>query len=231
MKHLFFPFLFVSLVAIGCTKRKISDMEYYGNTFINVSDEEFEAPDDWKRVVLGDGEFEIQMPPYMQQSALPSHVELGVIPPNQAFVFRYTDTTGKREYHYGRISVDFTRDRQFGLATDYLPVNVQYDLWEPIVHGALKGGDHYGVHVPDGKLLNGPHCKIVYSYYPNYIYNVCYRRGGHIKGKGPVSVNVFLLMNKKEAAVITISHHDKDSLLFKDLFNVVKTFRWREIYK
>lgn len=229
MKLLNLLFGLLVFVAFGCTKSKpMSDLEFYGNTFIKMSDEVFEAPDDWIRVVLGAGEFEISIPPYMRNNST-DDVEEST---NQTYIFNYCDTTGRSKYHYGRISVDFIRDQQFNLATEYIPYKDQYDFWKPIVQQALKGGKGPdGLWYPDGKLLNGPHCSVLYSNALIYIYDTCYRRGGHTKGKGPVSVHMSLLMNKKEAAVITVSYHDKDSVLFKDLFNVVKTFKWNQIYQ
>lgn len=228
MKHYFYLLLTCLLIATSCSERKhVSDMERYGNTFIKMSDSSFDVPDDWKSYVLGDGEFELKMPPYMTDDSMP-HVEGEA---NQTYLFNYRDTTERGESHYGRIGVDFIKNN-FNLATDYISFKDQYDFWEPIVQRALKGRKLAdGFEVPDGKLLNGPHINELRSNVPILIYNACYRRGGHIKGKGPVSVNMFFMMNKQEATMITISYHDKDSVLFKDLFNVVKTFKWREIYK
>jgi len=229
MKHYYLLLAAFLLIAIGCSERKPkTDLEYYGNTFIKMSDDVFEAPIDWKRVVLGDGEFEIQMPAYMRDNSMP-HAEGAS---NQTYLFNYRDTTGRNESHYGRIAVDFIKGKPFNLATEYISFKDQYDFWDPIVQQALKGGKGPdGFEVPDGKLLNGPHYSELRSNVPIYIYDACYRRGGHIKGEGPVSVHMFFMMNKQEAAIMTISYHDKDSVLFKDLFNVVKTFKWKEIYQ
>lgn len=235
MKHYFFFILACLLTATSCSEKKhISDVERYGNTFIKMSNDVFYAPNNWKSYVLGDGEFEIQLPSYMRDNSMP-HVEGAA---NQTYLFNYRDTTRHGESHYGRVAIDFIKNN-FNLATDYVLLTDQYDFWEPIVQKALKGGKGAdGFEVPDGKLLNGPICNelelrsnVPVHIAPVRIYNACYRRGGHIKGEGPVSVNMFLLMNKLEATMITISYHDKDSVLFKDLFNVVKTFKWKEIYQ
>ena len=230
MRCFYYMLIICLFTATSCKQRKsISDMEFYGNTFINLSDNVFYTPENWKDYVLGDGEFEISMPPYMgdnsflQKEGTPSH----------SYLFNYRDSTGKSGNHYGRIAIDFINDgsHTFNKATDYLSLKDQYDFWEPIVEQALKGGEIYGMKVPDGKMLNGLHCKELRSNLPTYIYDAFYRRGGHIKGEGAVSVHMFYMMNKKEAVMMTISHYDKDSVLFKNLFNVVKTFRWREVYQ
>lgn len=228
MKYYSFLFLACLLTATSCSEKKhISDVELYGNTFIKMSHDVFDAPNDWKTYEFGDGEFEIQIPPYMTDYSMPQ--KEGAT--NQTYEFKYMDKDGRLTSHYGRVAVDFIKNN-FNLATEYLSLKDQYDFWEPIVQRALKGGKGVdGFVYPDGKLLNGPICDELRSNAPIRIYNACYRRGGHIKGEGPVSVNMFLLMNKQEAAMITVSYHDKDSVLFKDLFNVVKTFKWKEIYQ
>lgn len=219
------------VVTTSCTERKkLSDSDFYGNSFINLSDYEFYAPENWKSYVLGDGEFEIKMPPYMKENSFPQKEGTS----HHTYIFNYRDTSELAESHYGRIAIEFLNDesRTFNKATDYISLNEQYDFWGPIVEQALKGGKGAdGFEVPDGKLLNGPHCKELRSNSPIIIYDAFYRRGGHIKDEGPVSVHLFYLMNKKEAAMMSISFHDKDSVLFRNLFNVVKTFRWKEIYQ
>lgn len=220
------------LMAESCNERKkISDLDYYGNTFIKMSNDVFDTPKDWNSFVLGDGNFEIQMPPYMRDNSMP-HADGST---RQTYLFNYRDTTENRKYHYGRIAIDFIKNDNFKKATEYMPYGDQYDFWEPIVRQALKGSiGKDGFVFPDGKILNGPYYENLYLKCPNasiYVYDAFYRREGHIKGEGPVSVHMFLMMNKQEAAMMTISYHDKDSVLFKDLFNVVKTFKWKEIHQ
>lgn len=217
MKY-FYCLLVTCLFMTTSCNEKDSDMRHYGNTFISLSHDEFNAPSDWKSCDLGNGEFQIQIPPYMKESS--------------PYIYNYRDTTGNGDYHYARIAIDFMNDgsRSFGNAHDYVNSSEQEAFWKPIVEQALKGGDVYGMKVPDGKMLNGLHCTTHLSKDGSMIYDAFYRRGGHTKGEGPVSVHMFFLMNKKEAAMLTISYHDKDSVLFKDLFYVAKTFKWKEHY-
>lgn len=214
-------------VVTSCSKKK-TDLEVYGNTFIKLSDDKFMAPDDWETCILGNGEFQIQIPPYMKESS-PIEVDGNL---TNSYIYNYRDTTGKGEYHYGRIAIDYVFDEScpFKKAYYYISTKEQEAFWKPIVEQALKGGDVYGMKVPDGKMLNGLHYTFLDQDDGTCIYDAFYRRGGHVKGEGPVSVHMFYMMNKKEATMMTISYHDKDSVLFKDLFNVVKTFKWKMHY-
>ena len=64
-----------------------------------------------------------------------------------------------------------------------------------------------------------------------YAYDAYHRRKGHTQGEGPVSCHIIHLMNKTEAALMTVSFYDKNSVLFENLFNVVKTFKWAKYNK
>lgn len=227
MKYLVLLLVTCFLVITSCSKKK-TDLELYGNTFIKLSDDKFIVPNDWKNCILGDGEFQIQIPPYMKESPF-----IGV-DGNQtnSYIYNYQDTTGNGDYHYGRIAIDYVFDEKnpFSKAYNYVSTKDQEAFWKPVVEQALKGGDYYGIKVPDGKILNGLHYNFLSLDDGTIIYDAFYRRGGHTKAEGPVSIHMFYMMNKKEATMMTISYHDKDSVLFKDLFNVVKTFKWNNIY-
>lgn len=59
--------------------------------------------------------------------------------------------------------------------------------------------------------------------------DICYQRVGNTKGEGPVTVHIFLLQNVDEAIEIVASYHDKHRDIYKDLFNIVETFKWKEV--
>lgn len=114
-------------------------------------------------------------------------------------------------------------------ADEYISYSDQEKTLAPVVSRALSGGQKIlDYTVPDGELLNGPFYDSHHIYDRKffYAYDAYYRREGHTQGEGPVSCHIFLLMNKTEAALMTVSFHDKDSVLFDNLFNVVKTFKW-----
>lgn len=219
--------LFAALVLIGCLKyRHVSDVELYGNTFIRIAYEDFNTPESWASHNLFDNAFQIKLPPYMRETeSYPMSEGCATT------IFNYRDTTDAHEYHYGRIGIDYYYDGFGGYnkADDYISYIDQKKVLEPVVNKALSGGpigSDYSV--SDGELLNGPFYDSHQLFYrkPFYAYDVYYRRKGHTQGEGPVSCHIFLFMNKTEAALITVSFHDKDSVLFNNLFNVVKTFKW-----
>lgn len=205
----------------GCSNnRTISDAEIYGNSFIRLGLEDFHAPSNWETHDMFYGAFKIQLPPYMKQTEnKPLRDGYGCA------IFMYRD-----KYHYGRLCVDYNYHRSggFNKANDYIKYSEQVAILEPIVRGALSGGTTAYYTVPEGEIINGPFYDNHYVY-GCYVYDAYYRRKGHTSGEGPVSCHIFLLMNKVESAVITVSYHDKDSLLFDNLFNSVKTFKWSNI--
>ncbi len=232
MKHLisFFLFLF-AITLVGCWDSKaVNDVELYGNTFIHVDYKDFHVPNDWKTHCLFDSAFQIQLPPYMRQTES--------YPMNEgcsSVIFTYEDSTDASEYHYGRVGIDYYYHGigDFNKADDIISYSDQKMILSSVVKRALSGGDKIlGYTVPDGELLNGP----FYDSHPLYnhksfiAYDAYYRRKGHT-GEGPVSCHIFFLMNRTEAALMTVSFHDKDSVLFNNLFNLVKTFKWTNIHK
>lgn len=219
--------LFATIFLSGCWESKhISDVELYGNTFIHVGYEDFVAPGSWVTHNLFDSAFQIKLPPYMRNTeSYPMRDGCA------STIFMYRDTTDANEYHYGRIGIDYYYHGfgDFNKADEYISYSDQEKAFAPVVSRALSGGQKIlDYTVPDGELLNGPFYDSHHIYDRKffYAYDAYYRRKGHTQGEGPVSCHIFLLMNKTEAAVMTVSFHDKDSVLFDNLFKVVKTFKW-----
>ena len=216
---------------VGCWDSKpISETELYGNSFIHIDSKDFNAPDNWKTLSLFDSAFQIKLPPYMRQTES--------FPMNEgcsSVIFMYRDTTKNGEYHYGRVGIDYYYHGvgDFNKADEYISYSDQERVLEPVVKKALSGGKQMlDYTVPDGELLNGPFYDSHHIYDRKffYAYDAYYRRKGHT-GEGPVSCHIFFLMNRTEAALMTVSYHDPDSVLFKDLFNLVKTFKWTTIHE
>lgn len=222
--------LFFLLGLISCSESKpLTDEEVYGNTFINIGSEDFEAPDSWITHNIFDSAFQIKLPPYMcQTESCPMREGCA------STIFMYRDTTDADEYHYGRIGIDYYYHGvgDFNKANEYISYSEQEKALAPVVSRALSGEQKIlDYTVPDGKLLNGPFydSHLLYNSGLFYAYDTYYRREGHTEGAGPVSCHIFLLMNKTEAALMTVSFHDKDSAMFDNLFKVVKTFKWAKI--
>ena len=232
LPYLLFVF---ALIAIGCEGRKeISSTELYGNSFIHVDVmSNFRAPFEWKSCELFDSAFHISIPDYMKVSqTVPLRDNC------ESIIYTYNDTTNSEDFHYGRIGIDYYRysSPQFSKATDNL-LHQMESLMKPLVTAALKGGMKVNdtLVVGDGELLNGPFYDI-HSFFSNdyqrrqyFGYDAYYRRSGHATDS-PVSTHIFLSMNSTESAVITVSHYDKDSLIFENLFKIIKTFRWNKLH-
>lgn len=215
----------------SCSERKtVSDIELYGNSFIRVDPFDFKVPYDWEIHDMFDNAFQIQLPPYMKQTQS--------FPMKDGYscaIFTYCDTTDAKEYHYGRIGIDYYRHEtsDFNKANEYITLSAQESFFAPVIKKALSGGKMSdGYTVPEGELLNGPFYNshhLQYGINSFYAYDAYYRRKGNTN-EGPVSCHIYYLSNKTEATMMTVSYHDKDSLLFKDLFNFVKTFIWVNIH-
>ena len=227
MKKNQYIIILIVLLLCSCREGKhISDVELYGNTFINIGYEDFNAPDSWVEHQLFDGAFQVKLPPYMRQTE-----NFPMTDGHATTIFMYRDTTGTSDYHYGRVGIDYYYHGfgDFNKANERISYSDQEKALAPIVQAALSGGQiMLDYTVPNGELLNGPFydSHLLYNKGSFYAYDAYYRREGHTAGEGPVSCHIFLLMNKTEAALMTVSFHDKDSALFDNLFNMVKTFRW-----
>lgn len=228
MKRIFLILpLFVTIFFTGCRKSKnISDVELYGNTFIHIEYGDFNVPNSWITHNLFDSAFQIKLPPIMRETeSYPMRDGCA------SYIFMFRDTTEASEYHYGRIGIDYYYHGlgDFNKADEYISYSDQERMFAPVIKQALSGGKiGSDFTVPQGELLNGPFYDSHHLYGGKffYAYDAYYRRKGHTLGEGPVSCHIFLLMNKTEAVLLTVSFHDKDSVLFENLFNVVKTFKW-----
>ena len=230
--------LVVSTVVVlsACTRHHVSDMELYGNTFIHLNDSDFTAPSDWVEYSLIDSSFTISIPPYMRRSIIDG---MRMLEKNEA-VFSHNDSVTNGEHRYGRIWIGYSKvpEGTANAVTDYINTYEPqtYKALEQIVDNALgKGPDSPSAQdgVPAGKVLNGPFYDCLYigkhDWQRSYAIDAYYRRGGHTKGKGAVSCHIFIVQNFDEMVNITVSHHDKDSADFKDLFKIIKTFRWKNV--
>lgn len=222
--------LFIATMVSCWGNKHNSDAELYGNTFIHVDYKDFQAPNDWNTHCLFDNAFKIQLPPYMQQTEF-HPMKDGC----SSVVFMYRDSTDASEYHYGRVCIEYYYHAKgdFNKADEYISYSDQEMVLSPVVKRALSGGMKIlDYTVPDGELLNGPFYDShqIYDYKFFYAYDAYYRRKGHT-GNGPVSCHIFFLMNRTEATLMTVSFNDKDSVLFNNLFNFIKTFRWTTIHE
>ena len=221
----------------SCTSHSKSDQERYGNSFINLNDSDFSAPKNWQEFCLIDSSFMVLIPPYMVQSFKIGYDSLRG---NEA-LFIHNDSLTNNEYKYGQLYFMHRKlpGNSANAATDYIFFDSgtlrKLDELVDYAIGKTTNDRNLQSKNPPDIILNGPfHQCLNIGHYGDkdaYAIDIAYRRGGHSRGKGPVSCHYFIIQNCDEVVHIQISHHDRDSLYFKDLFKVVKTFKWKLLKK
>lgn len=215
--------LVMFFVLMGCSEsNQVSEAELYGNSFIKIDNSDFSVPSNWNTHDLFNNSFQINLPPYMHVTKNYPVEDNGA-----SIIFNYRDTANTDKFHYGRVGIDYYYREigDFNKASENISYSDQVNMLSPIVERSLKV---YVKGFPDGEIINGPFytSHFLYDKKSFYAYDAFFRRKGIPESEGPVSCHIFLLMNKTEAAVMTVSFFDKDSVLFENLFNVVKTFKW-----
>lgn len=221
----------ILLLLQSCSDKKYSDKKIYGNSFINIEfDNDFKQPLDWKK--YSNDVYNISIPDYMKRQNW--DVDSFIADKPSVIVFRCNDK------HYGRIEIVYNKGYAKYNYADYMvgvyEQNTKKQLDEIVTENIDAGTVHNGqVKVKEAKLLNGPFyaCYNLSSNQNNYtsfyVVDVFYRRSGYY-GNGPVSCHIFFLQNRSEMVRMTISYRDSDSAIFKNMFNVVRTFKWNKIH-
>lgn len=217
-------FVFVAMFLSGCVENIRSDRELYGNTFINIGGEEFEVPDDWVLYNLMDSACSIMMPTYMTETFLDG---VDIIDKNVGTTFTYRSTIDtvnhSYKHHYSRVAIDYIKAKSgtFAKPNQFVLNAEMYASLEKMVDNEIHDRN---------LILNGPfmQCATVNMngrFTSTYFLDTYYRRKSVI-GEGPVSVHIFIMQNDDKMVKMMVSYHDEDSLVFKDLFQSVKTFMW-----
>ena len=221
---LFITLLFIVSLPAGCDNKRTSDDLIYGNSFIRPDSTKVQVPEDWVTHSIFHGAFQIKLPPYMHKT------DSTLL--NEDYwtssIYMYRDTIESGEYYYARVSIDYycNPDITYYNANEAISIEKLKEIMEPFIQKALKGGMVAGYMIKDDKIINGPFYEVLSLSTPRpfKVYDTFYRRTGH---GDPVSCHLYLLMNRNEAALIMVSYYDRDSMKFKDLFNVIKTFKWK----
>ena len=216
-------FLCFALLLVACKKTVSSEFEMYGNTFGRISSDEFEVPDDWVSYNLMDSACSIMMPPNMRETFLDG---VDIIDKNKGTNFCFYDSTDNMKYYYSRVAVDYIRAKKgtFSMPSEWALNTENGMALDAMVDGEIKDRS---------LILNGPYfeCSTTNQMFKNdkltrtYYLDTYYRRKS-ITGDSPVSVHVFIFQNDDKMVKMMIAYHDKDSLIFQNLFNSVKTFEW-----
>ena len=223
MKKVFIS-VFILFSIFGCKERIPSEVELYGNTFINIRSDKFDVPSDWIRYSLMDSACSIMMPPNMKETELDG---VNTIHKKRGTNFTFRDTTDNQRHYYSRVAIDyfkvnsgtFAKPDEYVLSTDiYLALDKMVD--EEIHDRNL--------------ILNGPFMdcsttnqmfdknnKLIMTHYLDTYY-----RRKSVTGDSPISVHIYIMQNDDKMVKMMIAYHDKDSLIFNNLFQSVKTFEW-----
>ena len=221
-------FLFISATILlsGCNETVPTDIELYGNTFINIRSKEFKVPTDWIQYNLMDSACSIMMPPNMKETVWDG---FHFIDKSEGTTFSFNDTADSKKHFYSRVAIDYFREKQgtFAKRNEYILDSEVYKLLDKMVDAEIKNPD---------LILNGPFydCSETNQipstdngFTSTYYLDTYYRRKG-LTGNGPVSVHIFIMQNDDKMVKMMISYHDKDSLTFNNLFQSIKTFKWNE---
>ncbi len=209
-----------------CNKKTPEEVEMslYGNTFISIK-ASFEKHPDWIEHSLMDGRCSIYLPPNLEETSLDGNT---IIPKEEGTTFKPIGTN----HHYCRVAIDYYK----GKKGTFLPreehdaifhIDKEEEL-KPVVESTL-GKENKKL------LLNGPFYHIdsnsSYNDGKNYDYDIFldafYRRKSTVN-EGTISVHIFIFQDDTDMIKLTMSLNDKDSLVFKDLFQSVKTFKWHK---
>lgn len=215
--------LSIALLLVACKEKVPSELEMYGNTFGRISSGKFEVPNDWVKYNLMDSACSIMMPPNMRETYLDG---VNIIDGDKGTNFSFHDSSDNMKHYYSRVSVDYIRAKKgtFAMPDEWV-LNVDNTMaLDEMVDGEIKDRN---------LILNGPYfdCSTTNQIFKNnkltctYYLDTYYRRKS-ITGDSPVSVHIFFLQNDDKMIKIMMAYHDKDSLIFENLFNSIKTFEW-----
>lgn len=185
-------------------------------------DDTFTAPADWQTKEYAKA-FSIQLPPYVKVRA--NYEEDHVLLDEPVESNGWWDET-------------FTSDKSDGIHNSWSWVNIKYmkgndgdfngysdvlSTSDPIVDSFCDQLIKY--QVGEGKLIKVLSKKLLLLEGTTAL-DMCYQRRGNTEGEGPVTAHIFFMQNYNEAVQITVSFHDKNKEAYKDLYNIVTTFKW-----
>ena len=222
MKHLLCLFCFAFLL-VACKKKVPSEIEMYGNTFGRISCDEFQVPCYWSKYNLMDSSCSIMMPPNMRETSFDG---VDIIDKEMGTNFCYHDLKNRNNHYYCRVTIDYIRAQKgtFLMPSEWaLNTEIKMALDEIVDRETenkrlILNGPYFDCLTTNQKIKNN-------KYTRTYFLDTYYRRKS-VTGDSPVSVHIFCLQNDDKMIKMMIAYHDKDSIVFKNLFNSIKTFKW-----
>ena len=145
MKKVFVS-IFILFSMFGCKERIPSEIELYGNTFINIRSGKFDVPADWVRYSLMDSACSIMMPPNMKETPLDG---INVINKKRGTNFAFRDTTNSQKHYYSRVAIDYFKVNQgtFAKPDEYVLNSDMYFALDKMVDEEIQDRN---------LILNGP---------------------------------------------------------------------------
>ena len=195
---------------------------------------DFDAPATWITHSYAEA-FTIQIPPYMDE---------------QSFVLSHNDndtkmekcTLNNKEYMANQNAFTCFKCKKDSVHNKYAYIKINYlkgnkgDFWVHVCNVDVVSNEFdmfcdnfIKSDLGTGKLITKRKRNIDFTKNGDMMVDICYQRVGNIDGEGPVTVHIFVLQNLDECVILVVSYHDKNKEMYKDLFNIVETFKWNNI--
>lgn len=200
---------------------------------------EFEAPADWETYSYADA-FSIQVPNYMKEKAYETIIDAQKAQIGDSdFMSLQENTLGDKPLEIGESADMSFSARNDSVHNSYARIHIQYmkstkesfnDNYDLIDMNRADTKEFCDILIKNqlgnGRLIKVRNQEMIFTEKGNVALDVCYQREGNTDNEGPVTVHIFYLQNNDEAILLTVSYHDKNKDLYKDLFNIVETVDW-----
>lgn len=200
---------------------------------------DFEAPADWETYSYADA-FSIQIPNYMKEKAYETFIDAQKAQKGDSdFMSLQENTLGDKPLEIGESADMSFSARNDSTHNSYARIHIQY--MKSAMDSFNDNYDLIDMHRADtkelcdiliknqlgnGRLIKVRNQEMIFTNKANVALDVCYQREGNTDNEGPVTVHIYYLQNNDEAILLTVSYHDKNKNLYKDLFNIVETIDW-----
>lgn len=225
----------IALVCVSCGNNNATKVEKeFWETNMD-----FEAPADWETYSYADA-FSIQIPNYMKEKEYETFIDPQKVQKGDSnFMSLQENTLGDKPLGIGESAdMSFTA-RNDSAHNSYARIHIQYmksvmgdfnDSYDLIDMNRADTKEFCDILIKNqlgnGRLIKVRNQEMIFTNKANVALDVCYQREGNTDNEGPVTVHIYYLQHTDEAILLTVSYHDKNKDLYKDLFNIVETIDW-----
>lgn len=203
---------------------------------------DFQAPVNWKQYDYADA-FSIKIPTYMHEKTMQVVIDEEKFKNGDDNCFSAEQNTlAEYPLNPGEVAeTSFDADHSDGIHKGYAHIGIMYmkgntgDFLDYLDNADLTRPDSKEFcdlliksQLGSGVLIKVLKKDMVLTNECNMMLDLCYQRAGNTEGEGPVTVHIFYLQHTDEAVRITVSYHDKDKDVYKDLFNIIETLNWTQ---